>query len=413
MIIPVLLCGGRGTRLWPMSRQSFPKQFSSLNGSATLLQDAVSALVAAGATAPVVVTANEYRFIVAEQMRAADVTPAAILLEPEAKGTKASILTAALHAQAQNVDAALLIVEGAPILPDIEALGAALRAAAEAATGDVHVGFEDAPGLTVVRADALIAAADDTELSAVRAALEAAKAELDFLRLDAEFWAAAPAGDMVLSASVQQGLDTAWTDAANWNAVWHSGVQDVSGVVTRGEVQAIDCADSLLRSESENLELVGLGLDGIIAVATPDAVLVADKSRADDVHLAVAALTAKGSKQAAGFPKDHRPWGWFESLVIGGRYQVKRICVHPGASLSLQSHHHRADHWIVVEGTASVTVNDEIKLVSENQSVYLPLGCIHRMENPGKVPMVLIEVQIGSYVGEDDIIRYEDVYARS
>ncbi|WP_335949660.1 cupin domain-containing protein, partial [Salipiger bermudensis] len=187
---------------------------------------------------------------------------------------------------------------------------------------------------------------------------------------------------------------------------------DESGNVTHGTATAIDCEDSLLRSESETVEVVGIGLKDMVAVAMNDAVLVAPKDRAQDVKLAVNALKKKGAKQAVEFPKDRRPWGWFESLVVGSRFQVKRIVVHPGASLSLQSHFHRSEHWIVVEGTAKVTCDDTVKLVTENESIYIPLGAKHRMENPGKVPMVLIEVQTGSYVGEDDIVRYEDVYSR-
>ncbi|WP_150122212.1 cupin domain-containing protein, partial [Sulfitobacter sp. HI0129] len=176
---------------------------------------------------------------------------------------------------------------------------------------------------------------------------------------------------------------------------------------------AIDCSDTLLRSESEGLELVGIGLEGMIAVAMNDAVLVAPKAQAQKVKEAVAALKARGASQAVQLPRDYRPWGWYESLVIGGRFQVKRIVVNPGAALSLQSHHHRSEHWIVVEGTARVTVDENVRLISENQSVYIPLGAVHRMENPGKLPMVLIEVQTGSYLGEDDIVRYEDIYART
>jgi mannose-1-phosphate guanylyltransferase/mannose-6-phosphate isomerase len=176
---------------------------------------------------------------------------------------------------------------------------------------------------------------------------------------------------------------------------------------------AIDCKTSLLRSESPDLELVGIGLEDIIAVAMPDAVIVAHKSQSQRVKEAVSALKSKGAKQATQFPTDHRPWGWFECLVLADRFQVKRIVVNPGASLSLQSHHHRSEHWIVVHGTAKVTIDKVERLVSENQSVYIPLGAIHRMENPGKVPMVLIEVQTGSYLGEDDIIRYDDIYARN
>ena len=173
-----------------------------------------------------------------------------------------------------------------------------------------------------------------------------------------------------------------------------------------------DCENTLLRSEDDALEVVGIGLKDVITVAMPDAVLVADASRAQDVKKAVTALKGKKAKQATEFRKDHRPWGWFESLVVGDRFQVKRIHVHPGAALSLQSHHHRSEHWIVVEGTAKVTVDDTVTQVTENQSVYIPLGAVHRLENPGKVPIVLIEVQTGAYLGEDDIIRYEDVYSR-
>ena len=180
-----------------------------------------------------------------------------------------------------------------------------------------------------------------------------------------------------------------------------------------GKHKAIDCQDSLLRSDSETLEVVGIGLRNIIAVAMNDAVLVADMSRAQDVKKAVEVLKAKGADQATAFPKDHRPWGWFESLATGDRFQVKRIHVHPQASLSLQSHHHRAEHWIVVSGTAEVTIDDKVQLISENQSVYIPLGAKHRLRNPGKMAMVLIEVQTGGYLGEDDIIRYEDGYSRA
>jgi mannose-1-phosphate guanylyltransferase/mannose-6-phosphate isomerase len=207
-------------------------------------------------------------------------------------------------------------------------------------------------------------------------------------------------------------FDAGWSDLGGWDAVWRESGPDARGVALSGEATAIDCDDTMLRSESKRLEIVGVGLKNIMAIAMNDAVLVADMSRAQDVKKAVAALKEKGSLQATTFPTDHRPWGWFESLVIGTRFQVKRIHVHPGAALSLQSHVHRSEHWIVVEGTARVTVNDDVKLVAENQSVYIPLGAKHRMENPGKVPMVLIEVQTGSYLGEDDITRYEDVYSR-
>jgi len=204
----------------------------------------------------------------------------------------------------------------------------------------------------------------------------------------------------------------AWSDLGGWDAVWREAGPDAQGVVTHGAATAIDCRDSLLRSEPEGPQIVGIGVSDLIAVAMPDAVLVAHRDRAQDVKLAVASLKARGAPEAETFPRDHRPWGWFESLAIGGRFQVKRIVVKPGAALSLQSHHHRAEHWIVVEGTARVTIGETTQLVTENQSVYIPLGTRHRLENPGKLPLTLIEVQTGAYLGEDDIIRYEDVYAR-
>ena len=255
-------------------------------------------------------------------------------------------------------------------------------------------------------------------LAPVQRAVGEAEEDLGFLRLAPDPWA--EADDISIDYAVMERaenlsvvpFDADWSDLGGWDAVWRESGPDANGVVTSNSATAIDCSNTLLRSESERLELVGIGLDNIMAVAMNDAVLVADMSRAQDVKLAVAALKEKGADQAVAFPKDHRPWGWFESLVVGNRFQVKRILVHPGASLSLQSHFHRSEHWIVVEGTARVTVDDDVKLVTENQSVYIPLGAVHRMENPGKVPMVLIEVQTGAYVGEDDIVRYEDVYSR-
>jgi len=252
----------------------------------------------------------------------------------------------------------------------------------------------------------------------VAASLDAARPDLGFLRLDPAAWGRVR--DISIDYAVMERADNlavvpyagGWSDLGGWDAVWRTGARDQNGVVTTGHATAIDCRDSLLRSEDSRVELVGLGLQNIIAVAMPDAVLVADASRAQDVKRVVTALKAKHARQAEAFPRDHRPWGWYESLVLSERFQVKRIVVHPGAALSLQSHHHRAEHWIVVSGTAEVTIGTEVRLVTENQSVYIPLGTVHRMKNPGKVPMVLIEVQTGAYLGEDDIIRYQDDYAR-
>ena len=255
-------------------------------------------------------------------------------------------------------------------------------------------------------------------LEPARAAVAGARSDLGFCRLD--LTAFARMADISIDYAIMERAANlsvmpwrgAWSDLGSWEAVWQEGAANDAGNVAVGAVTAIDCKGSLLRAEAEGQELVAIGLTDIVAVAMPDAVLVARKSDSQKVKDAVAALKARGAKQATAFPRDHRPWGWFDSLIVGDRFQVKRIMVHPGAALSLQSHHHRAEHWIVVQGTARVTIGDAVQLVSENQSVYIPLGTRHRLENPGKLPMILIEVQTGSYLGEDDIIRYEDVDAR-
>ena len=203
-----------------------------------------------------------------------------------------------------------------------------------------------------------------------------------------------------------------WSDLGSWESVYNEVGKDTSGNALSEHATAIDCKDTLLRSEVPGLELVGIGLEEMIAIAMPDAVLVARKSDSQRVKEVVERLQERGAKQATMFASDHRPWGYFESIASGNRFQVKRIVVHPGAALCLQSHFHRSEHWIVVHGTARVTVDETVQLLTENQSIYIPLGSVHRLENPGKVPMVLIEVQTGSYLGEDDIIRYEDVYSR-
>ena len=252
----------------------------------------------------------------------------------------------------------------------------------------------------------------------VKRAVEDAKTDLGFLRLAPEPWARAE--DISIDYAVMEHapnlsgvpFDGDWSDLGDWDSVWREAIRDEQGLVTSGAAIGIDCKNTLLRSEAAGMEIVGIGLEDIIAIAMPDAVLVAHKDRAQDVKLAVDSLKHKNASQAVQHPRDHRPWGSFECLYMGRRFQVKRIVVKPGGILSLQSHVHRSEHWIVVEGTAKVTIGDNVKLVGENQSVYIPVGDKHRMENPGKVPMVLIEVQTGSYLGEDDIVRYEDVYAR-
>jgi len=472
-ITPVLLCGGSGTRLWPLSRKSYPKQFSRLMGDQSLFQASAARLLGAGFAAPLVLTNADFRFIVTEQLAEAGIDPGAILIEPEGRNTAPAVLAAALWLEKTDPDAVMLVAPSDHVVPDPEAFRAAVVAGlpaaesgqlvtfgikpAHAETGYGYLELAEDPGdfsarplalsrfvekPDTVKAEEMFAAGNylwnagiflfsvkailaafrahaPDLMTSVQQAVEKGQPDLGFLRLDPQAWQGAE--DISIDYAVMEKASNlsvvpfaaGWSDLGGWDAVWRETGQDTRGVALSGHATAIDCDDTLLRSEDDTLEVVGIGLKNIVAVAMSDAVLVADASRAQDVKKAVAALKEKQAKQAESFPKDHRPWGWFESLVIGERFQVKRIVVHPGAALSLQSHHHRSEHWIVVEGTAKVTVDDEVRLVSENQSVYIPLGAVHRMENPGKVAMVLIEVQTGSYLGEDDIIRYEDVYARN
>ena len=471
MITPVILCGGSGTRLWPLSRQSYPKQFVPLTGETTLFQQSARRLAGPDFAPPLVLTNADFRFIVTQQLTEAGIDPGAVLIEPEGRNTAPAILAAALWLERTDPEGMMLVAPSDHVVPDATAFAAAVEAGLEAARDGRLVTFGIAPDrpetgygyleldgpvpatpqavplkgfvekpdapraramldegrflwnagifLFSVRAILKAFAAHAPDLIApVRAALDQARPDLGFVRLAPGPWG--QAGDISIDYAVMERAPNlsvvpfagGWSDLGDWQAVWRDGARDAAGVGTSGPVTAIDCADSLLRAEEGGQELVGIGLRDIVAVAMGDAVLVAARDRAQDVKQAVAALKARGAKQATQFPKDHRPWGWFESLVTGERFQVKRIVVHPGAALSLQSHHHRAEHWIVVQGTARVTIGEEVMLVTENQSVYVPLGAVHRMENPGKLPMVLIEVQTGAYLGEDDIIRYEDVYAR-
>jgi mannose-1-phosphate guanylyltransferase / mannose-6-phosphate isomerase len=399
------------------------------------------------------------------------IDPGPVLIEPEAKNTAAAILAASLFAQLKDPDAILLAAPSDHVIPDTDDYHAAIKVGlshvqkrkmvtfgirpTDPETGygylelstdflDDHGSsdlkkFVEKPhlhdakqmleaghylwnaGIFLFRAQEMREAfgfyAPKT-LELVTQAVEGASSDLGFLRLSSEPWSKLQnvSIDYAIMEKAQNLVavpySSKWSDLGGWDAVWSESKSDPSGNVTSETAHAIDCSNSLLRSESSSQQIVGIGLSEIMAVAMPDAVLIAPKDRSQDVKKAVELLKSKDISQAQIFPKDHRPWGWFESLAIGDRFQVKRIFVKPAASLSLQSHNHRSEHWIVVEGTAKVTIDDEVKLVSEGESVYVPLGAVHRMENPGKLPMILIEVQIGSYLGEDDIIRYEDMYAR-
>ncbi len=472
-IHPVLLCGGSGTRLWPLSRKSYPKQFARVTGSESLFQASAKRLSGDGFAAPMVVSGADFRFIVTEQLAAAELSPADILLEPAARNTAPAVCVAALTLEARAPGALMLVAPSDHVIPGTERFRASVQAAVPAAQAGKLVtfgirpdrpetgygwleldqppanetvpvaqalrGFVEKPdsasaermlasghflwnaGIFLFTTSAILAAFRTHApalLDGAAAALAAAERDLGFTRLAPEAWAGLE--DISIDYAVMEKAENLyvlpyrgrWSDLGGWEAVWREEGPDAQGIVTTGPATAIECHDSLLRAESADQQLVGIGLENIIAVAMPDAVLVAHKDRAQDVKLAVQRLKAENVAQAETLPRDYRPWGWYESLVIGPRFQVKRIVVHPGAALSLQSHHHRAEHWIVVEGTARVTIDDAVRLVSENQSVFIPLGAVHRLENPGKLPLTLIEVQTGAYLGEDDIIRFDDVYAR-
>lgn len=473
-IHPVILCGGSGTRLWPLSRKSYPKQFSKIMGDESLFQMSVSRLSGDEFHPPVVLTNSDFRFIVTEQLAALSITGSDILIEPDMKNTAPAILAAAMFLAEKDPDALMLVAPSDHVIPDTahfqNVVSAGVAPAldgqlitfgikpdrAETGYGYLHLAegagdfsatprklqrFVEKPdqdtadtmietgeylwnaGIFLFAAKTLIAEFKKHAPDQVSPCIESvakAKIDLNFLRLDADAWARTKNQSIDYAIMEQSTCITAvpfdgeWSDLGSWEAVWlNSNPDSKSRVVTSQNATAIDCENTLLRSEDENQELVGIGLKDIVAIAMPDAVLVADINSSQNVKLAVQTLKDSQKKQAEQFPRDHRPWGWFETLSFGHRFQVKRIMVHPGAALSLQSHVHRAEHWVIVQGAALVTVGESQKIISENQSVYIPLGEVHRLENPGKVDLHLIEVQTGAYLGEDDIIRYEDVYSRS
>lgn len=466
-IVPVLLSGGSGTRLWPLSRETHPKQFQPLVGEKSLLQATWQRLEGlAGLAAPIVVANEDHRFMVAEQLRRVGAVPAAIVLEPVGRNTAPAIAVAALQARAQGEDPLLLVLPSDHVIADEAGFRAAVLAACEAAGQGALVTFGIVPtgpetgygyikagsasgavqpvqafvekpdkataegyvasgdyfwnsGMFLFRASAYLAELErhaPAMVAAARESLDKAKRDVDFLRLDREAFEACPADSIdyaVMEKTSQAAvlpIDLGWNDVGSWKALWEIADQDPDGNAHHGDVLALDCRNTLAWGGRRLVTL--LGLDDVIVVDTDDALLVAARDQVQQVKDIVARLKAEGRPQASIHRKVYRPWGSYDGIDSGERFQVKRIVVNPGAALSLQMHHHRAEHWIVVSGSARVTCDDKVFMLTENQSTYIPLGSKHRLENPGKVPTELIEVQSGSYLGEDDIVRFEDVYGR-
>ena len=479
-MIPVILSGGSGTRLWPLSRQAYPKQFLALAGEETMLQATWQRVAELASAAPLVVANEDHRFMVAEQLRQVGCTPAAIVLEPVGRNTAPAIAVAALQATADGADPLLLVLPSDHVIADAAGFRAAVAAATPAAQAGKLVTFgivptaaetgygyikaasdESTPTTTAqtqgARASAVRQVAGFVEkpdaataaqylasrqyfwnsgmflfqasrylaelerhapamLAACRAAFEGAKRDTDFVRLDKAAFAACPS-DSIDYAVMEKTADAAvlpidvgWNDVGSWSALWQVAQQDGDGNAHHGDVLALDCHDTLAWADRRLVAMIGLR--DVVVVDSDDSLLVAHKDHVQEVKAVVAKLKAAGRPESSLHRKVYRPWGAYDSIDMGERFQVKRITVNPGAALSLQMHHHRAEHWIVVSGTAEVTRGDEVLLLSENQSTYIPLGVTHRLRNPGKVALELIEVQSGSYLGEDDIVRFEDVYGR-
>ncbi|MCE2579256.1 mannose-1-phosphate guanylyltransferase/mannose-6-phosphate isomerase [Komagataeibacter sp. FNDCR1] len=469
-IVPVILSGGSGSRLWPVSRRSFPKQFWPLLSDRTLLQETALRGMGADFASPVVVCNEAHRFIVAEQLREVGITDARIVLEPVARNSAPAIAAAAFLIAEQNPDAILWIMAADAAIQHPELLQKALDSAVQAASEGYVVTFgihptkpdtaygyiergaelKDVPnayhvskflekpdadraaeflrderfswnsGMFVAKADLLLREIETFEpevYACVRDAVKDRAVDHDFVRLASAAFSRAP--DISIDYAVAERTKVAavvpstfgWSDIGSWDALWEITPKDAEGNATFGNVFLDRAKNCYVRSDG--IVATVTGVEDLIVVVTRDAVMVSHRDRAQDIKAMVARLTAAGRPEATNHVRMYRPWGFYESLIEGDRFQVKRIHVDPGQKLSLQKHFHRSEHWVVVEGTAIVTRDEERIMVRENESVYLPLGTVHRLENPGKIPLTLIEVQSGPYLGEDDIVRIEDIYARS
>ena len=470
LVWPVVMAGGSGTRLWPLSRSGYPKQFLVLSGTTSLFQQAVTRLqgladASIEVAAPLVVGNEEHRFLVLDQLREIDADPAALLLEPVGRNTAPAVTLAALQALEGGQDPVLVVTPADQTVTDGAAFTASLRRAVQAAaagaitilgvkpdrpeTGYGYIRADGAKvaqfvekpdlataeqylaaggyywnaGMFVLRASVWMAALERFRpdiASTCRTAFAARSTDAAFVRPGKTEFAAVPSESVDYAVMEKcpgvldirmEALAAGWNDLGAWEAVWQVAPKDARGNAGVGDAIFSDCDDTLVHATSRLVSVVGL--HDVVVVETPDAVLVASREKSQDVKHIVARLGREQRGEQALHRKVHRPWGWYDSIDQGPRDQVKRIMVKPGAALSLQMHHHRAEHWIVVKGTAEVTVGNKVLLLAENQSTYIPLGETHRLRNPGKVPLEIIEVQSGSYLGEDDIVRFEDTYGRT
>lgn len=473
---PVILCGGSGTRLWPLSRAGFPKQFLCLTGNESLFQGAAKRLMALSSehvdvSAPLIVTNEEHRFLVLEQLREIGVEPGAVLLEPVGRNTAPALTLAALAALENGDDPVLVVTPADQTVADASAFNGAMhdaiRQAAEGAivilgvtpdrpeTGYGYIqavvahtstlvverfvekpdeatarqylaegGYYWNAGMFVLKASVWLQAIESFRpdiAATTRAAWARRSTDAAFVRPGQGEFADIPS-DSIDYAVMERcpgssfpirmaPLNAGWSDLGAWDAVWSVLPKDGQGNAHVGDVLATDSRNTLVHATNRLVALVGV--QNLVVVETPDAVLVADRSRSQDVKHIVNALQQQQREEHTLHRKVHRPWGWYDSIDEGGRFKVKRIQVKPGASLSLQKHHHRAEHWVVVSGTAEITNGSKVLLLTENQSTYIPLGEVHRLANPGTIPLEIIEVQSGSYLGEDDIVRFEDTYGRT
>jgi mannose-1-phosphate guanylyltransferase/mannose-6-phosphate isomerase len=470
-LVPVILSGGSGSRLWPLSRAMRPKQFLGVTEDASLFQLTLQRLqgITTDAMRPIVVANSDHRFLVGEQCREAGVEPHCIVLEPVARNTAPAIAAAALAAQADGADPVLLVLPSDHVFANVPAFHHAVRVGLKAAEGGALVTFGIVPthpetgygyvkagqaldanaavpvqqfvekpdlatakaylkdgsytwnsGMFMFQASVFLeelAKANPAMLQACQAAWTKAQTDLEFVRLDKDAFASSPSDSVdyavmeKTSKAVVVPLDAGWNDVGAWSSVWQVLPQDAQGNATRGDVLLEGVSNSYVHADNRLVTLVGV--DNLVVVETADAVLVTHKDSAQDVKKVVDRLKAQKRPEVDLHREVFRPWGSYDSVDSGQRFQVKRIVVKPGAKLSVQMHHHRAEHWVVVSGTAKVMIGDETQLITENQSVYIPVGVVHSLENPGKLPLHLIEVQSGAYLGEDDIVRFSDQYGRA